>query len=92
MTPWRLLVLALLGYIAWRLLRSLLGGRAQRRDPSDAVDAGPPADDVLVEDPVCHVLLPRGQAIRLRRDGETRYFCSERCCDIYVQEHPKEDS
>jgi YHS domain-containing protein len=91
MTPWRLFVLALLGYIAWRLLRGLLGGRESRRDPSDAVEAGPPADDVLVEDPVCHVLLPRGQAIRLRRGDKTLFFCSERCCDIYVREHEKEE-
>lgn len=89
MTPWRLLVLAALGYVAWRLLRGLLRGKGAERPLDEA--AGLPSEDVLVEDPVCHVLLPRGQAIRLRRDGVTRYFCSERCCDIYAREHPKEE-
>ncbi|OQX16662.1 MAG: hypothetical protein BWK76_11295 [Desulfobulbaceae bacterium A2] len=90
MTPWRLLVLAVLGYVAWRLMRNLLGDR-QRRPRPDTGKTEVSAQDVLVEDPVCHVLLPRGQAVRLRRGDTTLYFCSERCCDIYVREHPKEE-
>lgn len=59
---------------------------AASQEPSH--DADP--QDVLVEDPVCHVLLPKHQALRLRRDGVTYYFCSEHCCDQFVEQTEKE--
>ena len=40
--------------------------------------------DVLVEDPVCHTLIPKHQAIRLRQNGQTHYFCSDACCDKFT--------
>jgi YHS domain-containing protein len=80
MTPLRLLVLAVLCYIGWRMLR---GGFANK--PPEAGKAGDlDPQDVLVEDPVCHVLIPKHQALRVRRDGVTYYFCSERCCDQFT--------
>jgi YHS domain-containing protein len=81
MTPWRLLILLVLFYVVWRLLRR----RFVKKRPdtiSDSSDSGPL--DVLVEDPVCHVLIPKNQALRLRRDGVTYYFCSEHCCDQFA--------
>jgi len=39
-----------------------------------------------MEDPVCHTLVPKGQAIRLRHKGKTYYFCSEKCCDTFARE------
>lgn len=47
--------------------------------------------DVLVEDPVCHTLIPKGQAIRLRQKGKTYYFCSEECCDTFTRESGGEE-
>jgi YHS domain-containing protein len=87
MSPQRLLVLAVLLYIAWRLIRNLIREKieaeAERcRNKSDDV----PVEDVLVEDPVCHTLIPKHQAIRLRQDGKTYYFCSDKCCDIFTGE------
>ena len=88
MTPIRLLILAILVYVGWRMLR---GGN---RKSSEAASLEPSHDadpqDVLVEDPVCHVLIPKNQALRLRRDGVTYYFCSERCCDQFVEQTEKE--
>jgi YHS domain-containing protein len=84
MHPFRLLVLAALLYIAWRLLK------APRRDGPSAAGGKKGNDDrvedVLMEDPVCHKLIPKSQAIRLRRDGTTYYFCSEQCCDTFTRE------
>jgi YHS domain-containing protein len=83
MTPIRLLILALLVYVGWRMLRR--GSRKQAETLSQDAPADDP-QDILVEDPVCHVLIPKKQALRLRRDGVTHYFCSERCCDQFAEQ------
>lgn len=85
----RLVVLAVLGCIAWLLLRSMAGrkknevrGRGKSGTGREQQDTK--VQDVLVEDPVCHTLVPKNQAIRLRKDGTTYYFCSEACCDKFA--------
>ena len=89
MTPLRLLILGVLFYIAWRLLRS----GVSRKKTDTAVEAEGDRDvrpeDELVEDPFCHVLVPKRQAVRLRKDGVTYYFCSERCCDQFTGDSGK---
>jgi YHS domain-containing protein len=85
MTPLRLLILIVLCYIGWRMLRSGLG----KKPPQAAQDSASSPEDVLVEDPVCHVLIPKHQALRLRRDGVTYYFCSEQCCDQFAGQPEK---
>ena len=89
MTPLRLLILGVLFYLAWRLLRA----GVSRKKTDVAVDTGAKdevrPEDVLVEDPVCHVLVPKRQAVRLRREGVTYYFCSEKCCDQFTGESGK---
>lgn len=81
MIPLRLLILAVLLYAGWRLLRK----KTPKKQNDGAVHGNESEmEDVLVEDPVCHVLLPKHQALRLRRDGITYYFCSEQCCDQFA--------
>ena len=86
MSPQRLLILAVLLYIAWRLIRNLIREKiedeAEKRQKKGA--GGSKVQDVLVEDPVCHTLIPKHQAIRLRKDGKTYYFCSDKCCDKFT--------
>ena len=87
MGPQRLLILALLGYAAWSLLRSLIQEKIRdelRQQEQDSRKEESRVKDVLEEDPVCHTLIPRHQAVRLRQDGKTYYFCSESCCDIFT--------
>lgn len=89
MGPQRLLLLAVLGWIAWRLLRSLIREKITnelRRQRQDSRKKEAEVEDVLEEDPVCRTLIPRHQAVRLRHDGRTYYFCSETCCDIFISE------
>jgi len=84
MHPVRLLILAALLYIAWRLLkapRNQSGSRGKKAAQEDGK-----VEDVLMEDPVCHKLIPKSQAIRLRKDKTTYYFCSEECCDTFTRE------
>ena len=86
MSPQRLFLLALLLYIAWRLLRSLIrdkimqAAKSQIRKKSEQAEKTT-VQDILVEDPVCRTLIPKHQAVRLRQDGKTYYFCSDSCCD-----------
>jgi YHS domain-containing protein len=86
MSPQRLLILAVLLYIAWRLVRTLIREKieteAEERRKKGVDDSK--VEDVLVEDPVCHVLIPKHQAIRLRQNGKTYYFCSDECCDKFT--------
>ncbi|GAB4340154.1 MAG: hypothetical protein Kow0089_13620 [Desulfobulbaceae bacterium] len=83
----RLVVLAALAYVAWLLLRGITGKRKEkdRKADSKTTEGETPARDVLVEDPVCHTLVPKHQAIRLRSGGKTYYFCSDKCCDTFSE-------
>ena len=85
MGPLRLIILAILVYIGYRLL---VGGRKKGRQArKETSTAGGPAavSDVLVEDPVCHILVPKRQAVRLQHKGKMVYFCSEECCNTFIE-------
>lgn len=79
----RLVVLGILFYVAWLLLRGIFNFRKKESVTGKEQKSNSKVEDVLVEDPVCHTLVPKNQAIRLRKDGETFYFCSEACCDNF---------
>ena len=84
MSPLRLLVLAILFYFGYRLLTGI-GKKKSVYKQSDEKDS-PPVSDALVEDPVCHTLVPKGQAIRLQHENQIYYFCSEACCSRFISE------
>jgi YHS domain-containing protein len=82
MSPLRIIILAALCYILYRLL---FAGRKRVKPPvQPASAASSPAQDVLVEDPVCHTYVPQQQAIRAVKDGKIYYFCSEKCCQTFL--------
>jgi len=84
----RVALVALALYVLWRacgrLLQSLgkISGQSSRSNPSEQLNAV----DELVQDPVCKVYVPRGEAIVVKGQGEPVYFCSEKCRDHYVQQ------
>ncbi len=85
MTPIRIFIVALLVYIAFRLI---VGGRNKKK-PNVAYEKREcdiPANDTLEKDPVCGILVPRHQAVCLTQRGETVYFCSEKCCKIFISQ------
>ena len=87
MNPLRLFVLGGLLYIFWRLLRRQFRDKIQAellQQQKEAKAQEEKAEDVLVEDLVCGILIPKQQAVRLRQDGKTYYFCSESCCDAFT--------
>jgi len=85
--PLRILILAILIYIGYRLLKNSF---AKKSDPEKPANKKPgPSDrltDVLVEDPVCKKLVPKEQAVKLDHDGEIYYFCSQECCNEFASE------
>lgn len=82
MSPIRIIIIAILLYIGYRLI---FGGKKKQDEPKVVEDnAKQPVEDVLVEDPVCHNLVPKQQAVRLNHNGETVYFCSDTCCKKFV--------
>lgn len=86
----RFVILAILVFIAYRLLiGGLKGWRGVEKKAVPPI-SDTKVSDVLVEDPVCHTLVPRQQAIRLQHKGEIIYFCSEKCCNIFIQQGDEE--
>ena len=84
----KLFIYAVFLYVIYRLLT---GGRKKKPNPaSNRQGAGAgeiPAHDQLVEDPVCHIYIPKRQAIVLQ-DGDTPvFFCSEQCRKMYCDAH-----
>lgn len=80
----RLMVLAILFYILYRVLTGT--GKKKSAPPPLAEKSSEQVADVLVEDPVCHTLVPRGQAVRLQHEKQIYYFCSEVCCNRFISE------
>ena len=84
----KLFIYAVFLYVVYRLLTG--SGKKKVRSSSDRQPTDPgeiPAHDQLVEDPVCHIYVPKRQAIVLQ-DGDTPvFFCSEQCRKIYCDAH-----
>jgi len=95
LSPLRILVIVLLLYIGYRLIA---GGRKKDsgEQPGNSFtgkDRKPdgPVQDILVEDPVCHSLVPKKQAVRLKHRGSVVYFCSEECCNAFLARQEAEE-
>ncbi len=78
MNPLRIIILALLFYVLYRLLfgRKKSVGKGGSQGPGRLGDEG---RNILVEDPVCHTYVVQGQSPSAVKDGKTYYFCSEEC-------------
>ena len=90
MTPLRLLIISCLLYILYRLL---IGPRKKRvhGKKQGAAASGEAIQDVLVEDPVCHTFIPKGQAVQLHHDKQKFYFCSNKCCEKFSKKKGDEE-
>lgn len=86
MGPFRLAILIFLLYLLYRLVTG--GSRQAEKKATSRQREELPAQDVLVEDPVCHTYIPKGQAVTLRKNGATYHFCSKTCRDKYKEMNP----
>ncbi len=74
----RLLLGLALGYLIYRVVRQFshslgLGGRPTPGQPRSL------EPDVLVQDPVCQTFIPKREALKVHKDGQDYFFCSEGC-------------
>ena len=90
MSPVRLVIIGALLYILYRLF---VGPRKKRGDAekNGPASSGTAVQDVLVEDPVCHTHIPRGQAVQLHHDNKMYYFCSDKCCEMFLKQKGAEE-
>ncbi|MBC8207856.1 MAG: YHS domain-containing protein [Desulfobulbaceae bacterium] len=89
MHPIKLVLIAILIYIGYRLLISQFRNKSDKNDSkveNQKDDQATDIIDTLEEDPVCHSLVPRAQAVRLHHDNKLLYFCSDKCCRKFLDQ------
>ncbi len=78
----RILLLLLVGYIAWRLIRGHLRKKAQSPPLPDGARGR--IDDVMVKDPQCGTYVARRDGIVAKTPEGDLVFCSRECRDKYL--------
>jgi hypothetical protein len=73
----RLLILFLLGYLAFAALRSIV--RRGKGGPTGKLNSDSNAEDMVL-DPQCQSYIPKSNAVA--QSG--RYFCSRECAQLYL--------
>ena len=84
MSPLKIVILAALFYILFKLLTS---GKEKidNKQAHKAVKSS--LDDILVEDPVCHTYIPQKEAEALIIKGKAYYFCSKKCLKSFQEKN-----
>jgi hypothetical protein len=82
----RLILIALVGYIAYRIARSWIGSKADTR-PVDGDRIGR-IDDVMVKCPQCGSYFPRRDGMVLNRREGDKLLCSPKCRDALISVNP----
>jgi YHS domain-containing protein len=77
----RLIILALLGYLLYRLIRGVFksGQKISRTENGGVIDE-------MVQDPVCKTYIPLRDAQRRIIDGREYFFCSKECAERFELE------
>lgn len=80
----RLILIVVLIFIIYQLVRGLLGQKKQirRKDDNKVIDE-------MVQDPVCKTYIPRRQAVKVLLKGREYNFCSESCAEKFKAEQDK---
>lgn len=86
MSPLRIVILLVLFYILYRLLFKGKKSIKGKTTSSPFGSSKMPPQDVLVEDPFCHTFVPKRNAVMLKQEDETLYFCSEKCYEAYLSQ------
>ena len=78
----KLLILLLIGYLAYRGVKSWLLSGSQQGTGQGKTAAE--IDDDMVQDPFCGVYFAKRNGVLLRHQGQDMYFCSEACRDKFL--------
>ena len=77
----RLIILAVLGYFLYRLLRGFFSSGQDLRKSENAGSI-----DEMVQDPLCKTYIPLRDARRKVIDGKEYFFCSGECAGKFKSE------
>ncbi len=87
----RLIILFVIGYFAYRAIRSWMHPNTFRKKTVAGKAAGE-IDDIMVKDPFCEVYFPKRNGVHLEVDGKDLYFCSTKCRDKFIASRSERDS
>lgn len=92
MGPLRILILAALLYLGYRLIKANFSKSGDDKKSEDEKPRqGGAITDVLIEDPVCHKLVPKQQAYTLETEDGPHFFCSKECGDKFAARREDND-
>ncbi len=77
------LVLIAVIYLVYRTIKSVMLKGMNLPEVNTKGGQSRGADDEMIKDPVCGVYFPQRDGVSLNTQGETLYFCSEKCRDDY---------
>ncbi|MEW6660295.1 MAG: YHS domain-containing protein [Thermodesulfobacteriota bacterium] len=84
---WRIILALLAGYLAYSLFKKI------RKFFHPGVPGSPETrlnePEVLVQDPSCGTFIPRKEALKMSRDGQDYFFCSEGCLQRFRRSGPR---
>lgn len=82
---YRLFLVSGLLVLLYYLLRRAIG---KMREDVGAVSLreGREPGNQMIQDPVCRVFIPRGNAVRQEIGGQTYFFCSRSCADTFQKQ------
>ena len=84
----RILIIAGLVYVLYRVFNSWLLKHSKPTGTSVADRNSVAVDDIMVKDPQCNVYFPKRKAVRAKTtDGQELFFCSTECREKYMIEH-----
>ena len=75
------------GYLVYGLYSKVR--QAFQRGLSGAEKTRPKGPEELVQDPVCGTFIPRREALKVQKDGEDFFFCSEGCLKRFRRGGPE---
>jgi uncharacterized protein len=79
----RIIILAVVGYVAYRALRSWMFPAGSSSESVTDRGVGE-IDDVMIKDPYCETYFPKKDAVHLKFGGKELHFCSTRCKDNFL--------
>ena len=79
----RFIILAIVGYVAYRALKSWMLPNASSSESVGGKKAGE-IDDIMIKDPYCKAYFPQRSAVHLKFDGKDMQFCSTQCKDKFL--------
>ena len=83
----RILRWLIIGILVYFLFRVLFKGKPLRIFRKKRKSGSSGTLEEMKKDPVCGTYIPEGQAIKMKWNQETVYFCSEKCQNEFKKLH-----